>query len=538
MSISIQSILASIILGLILTACSGSTSNNADQSADRTLIYVLARDVKGIDPHINDSFDSGIILRQIYDTLVYRDPETYEIVPGLASGWTISDDGLVYTFQLRKDVTFHDGSRFTAHAVAANIERIFAAETSSPEIRAMLGNVTQYQVLDEYIIQFTLAEPYAALLDALSQPFFGIAHPDTFNAYSYLRYQYHQVGTGPFRLIEYLPGDRVVVERNPDYMWAPAFYVMPANNAVQRIEFRFVDDSDERFASLQAGQSHIVSELTPIEARSLVGNPSLQILPVDLPGASLSLYINIDQSPTDSPAFRQALLFAVNRSALVDGAYQGFSSIAWGPLSPSTAFYTRRVVGAYSYDIDQAQQLLESSGYMDTDGDNLLDFGGIPVEITLAIPPQRQFPQFADMLQEQWSFLGITTRIESVPGQTRLAEVASGGTYNLIAVDTFGIDPVFMSDLYNSTSEENYTGLADNETDTLLRQAATQSDENIRAQTYSQIQVRLMNAGLILPIADPVNIHAYSIDVEGLRYDATGWYPIIYELSWGATTQE
>jgi len=277
--------------------------------------------------------------------------------------------------------------------------------------------------------------------------------------------------------------------------------------------------------------------LSPSEARSLVGNTSVQILPVELPGASLALYLNTEQPPTDNPAFRQALLFAANRTTLVDGAYEGFSSVSWGPIAPNTQFYTQQIVGAYSYDLAQAQQLLTSAGYMDTDGDNLLDFAGIPVEITIAVPPQRQFPELVEILNSQWAFLGITTNVQSVPGQTRLNEVAQTGEYNLIAVETFGVDPVFMTDLYSSLSVENYSKVSNNEIDTLLRQASIQSDVNLRAQTYSQLQIQLMNAGLVLPIADPVNVHAYSIDVEGLRFDASGWYPVIYELSWRSQEQ-
>ncbi|MCA9915749.1 MAG: ABC transporter substrate-binding protein, partial [Anaerolineae bacterium] len=111
-----------IVIGVLgLTAC---TANPADDAQGEKIIYGLTLNVSGIDPHINRSTELGIVLRQVYDTLVYRDPSTREFVPGLAQSWDISEDGLTYTFSLRDDVTFHDGTPFNAEAVAANLARI------------------------------------------------------------------------------------------------------------------------------------------------------------------------------------------------------------------------------------------------------------------------------------------------------------------------------------------------------------------------------------------------------------------------------
>ena len=195
-----------------------------ESSAGRRLVYGLTLQPSGFDPHIHRSSELGIPLRQVYDTLVYRNPTTREIVPGLAREWTISADGLRYTFNLREGVTFHDGTPFNAQAVAANLDRITDPATASQRAVFMLGPYTGYELLDNYTITLILSAPYSPLLDSLAQVYLGIASPTALSEYSINRYQFHQVGTGPFLFVELVPGERVVLRRNPDYAWGPSFY--------------------------------------------------------------------------------------------------------------------------------------------------------------------------------------------------------------------------------------------------------------------------------------------------------------------------
>ncbi|RMG69813.1 MAG: ABC transporter substrate-binding protein, partial [Chloroflexi bacterium] len=124
-----------VILLLILAGC----ATPKETRGENPIVYGLTLEPSGFDPHIHRSAELGIVLRQVYDTLVYRHPETREIVPGLATSWEISDDRLSYTFQLRQDVTFHDGTPFNAQAVAANLDRIVSPDTRSQKAAFMLG---------------------------------------------------------------------------------------------------------------------------------------------------------------------------------------------------------------------------------------------------------------------------------------------------------------------------------------------------------------------------------------------------------------
>lgn len=506
----------------------------AESVTDETqqkIIYGLTLVVSGIDPHINQSAELGIILRQVYDTLVYRHPETKDFVPGLAESWTISADGLTYTFNLRKGVTFHDGTPFNAEAVAANLARILNPETQSQKARLLLGPIRGYQVLDPYTIQMNLAEPFAPLLDSLSQVYLGMASPAALAEYDNLRYQFHQVGTGPFRFVDYIPETYIILQRNYDYAWGPEFYNPIGNDAVEEIEYRFYLDEATRAINLEQDNAQIMGEILPLDARTVANDADLQLLPVPVPGQPLQFYFNTQQVPTDILAIRQALSFATNRNAITDAVFQGFSPVAWGPLSSETLFYNPGVRGVYDYNVEQAQNLLSAAGYADSDDDGLLDRNGETLEVRIIQPAWGHVPEVTQLLQDQWRSIGVRAIIEPVPGYTALIEKINEGDYNLVSFDQFGLDPAFINAYYLSNGDFNWTGYSNPELDQLLLDAVRTNDSNVRRQLYGQIQAIIMQQALILPIRDYVNLNGSSNRIRGLRFDPYGWFPLLHDVA-------
>lgn len=522
------SILSLLLISLILGCTTAEAPSETD--GDR-IIYGLTLPPSGIDPHINQSAEMGIALRQVYDTLVYRHPETREFVPGLAESWIVAEDGLSIDFKLREDVTFHDGTPLNAEAVGANIARIMDPDTASQRARPLLGPLTSYQIVDEYTIRLILSEPFAPLLDSLSQIYTGIASPLALAEYSgedLVLYQFHQVGTGPYRFVEYLPDSHIILERWPGYAWRPSFIEeVPTTETVQTIEYRFFRDPATRTIALENDEAQVMGELPPTDARAIAGNSSIELMPVAIPGQPLQFYINTQLAPTDNLAFRQALLYAVNRQAVVDAVFQGFSPPAWGPLSSATLYYNPGVVGVYDYDAGQARSLLNALGYTDADGDGIVEADGEPLTITVVQPPWGLLPEVTQLLQDQWRDIGINATIEPVPGFTGLAERMSARDYHLIAFNTFGLDPIFLNESFISTSPNNLTGYGNQELDNILREAARNSDPETRRQLYGQAQAIIMQQALILPVRDYVNINAKRRELNGILYDAYGWFPML-----------
>jgi peptide/nickel transport system substrate-binding protein len=527
--------LSSLLLILLAAACAPDafTSQEAARTTDR-LIYGLTLQPSGFDPHIHASSELGIPLRQVYDTLIYRDPVTREFVAGLAREWSVSPDGLVYTFNLRQDVVFHDGNRFNAQAVAANLERILAPETGSQRAVFLLGPFARYELVDEFTIRIILAEPYAPLLDSLSQVYLGMASPSALQAYSADRYQFHQVGTGPYRFVEYIPGDRLVLRKNTAYAWGPAFYPQDLSAAPDEIEFRFFTDPPTRTLALESGDVHIIGEIPPRDARALSAEGRFELVPVNIPGQPLQFLFNTRQYPTDNVLVRQALLYATNRSEIIDTVFQRFSPIAWGPLAAATPFFNSNLIGIYSYDSNRARSLLAEAGFTDTDENGFLEFGGAELTITVIVPPWGQIPEVAQFLQDQWRDVGIRTILNPVPSRSTLIEAVNAGGYNLVAFYEFGTDPSFLTRYFSTDGVNNWSRFSDPRLDQLLLDAERAQDLNARFGLYSQAQQLIMEQALILPVRDYVNLNAAAPNVSGLAYDAYGWFPLIPALSFSA----
>ncbi len=291
-------------------------------AAGGTLRYGLTLPVSGIDPHIHANSELGIALSSVYDTLVVQDKDG-NFHPSLAEKWEVSPDGKTYTFTLRKDVKFHDGTPFNAAAVVANLARIVDPATKSQKAVFLLGPYDSSEAVDEYTVRVKLKEPYAPLLDGLSQVYLGMASPAALKQWGD-QYQLHQVGTGPFRFVSYQERQSLVLERNPDYNWAPAIRGHQGPAYLDRIEFRFYADAATRLPALLAGQADVMGELPTTDAKQITSGANAErfkLYPVAVPGQPVQFFMNTKLAPLDDVKVRQALLYLTDRASLVKAVF-------------------------------------------------------------------------------------------------------------------------------------------------------------------------------------------------------------------------
>lgn len=511
-----------LLLDLLLSAC-------APRPGGR-MVYGLTLAPSGIDPHINASSELGIPLTSVYDTLVYQDPQTGEFVPGLAQRWEVSEDGRVYTFYLRHGVTFHDGTPFNAEAVRFNLERVTSADLASQKARFMLGPYQRTEIVDEYTVRVLLSEPFAPLLDSLSQVYLAMASPTAVRQWGE-EYQLHQVGTGPFLFGEYLPGDHLLLRRNPDYAWGPSVY-RHRTAQLDEVEFRFFTDPATRSPALETGEVDVVGEVPPQDAVRLEGSTDFRVQAVAVPGVSLMFFMNTTRPPLDDLRVRQALLYGTDRSAIISTIFQNTSPVACGPLAAVTFGYDPAVCDAYPYDPAQAATLLAQAGWSDSDGDGLLDRAGQPLMLDLYLMGWGYMPQIGQLLTAQWAQLGVGTNSQVVSYPEAL-EVAGTGRHHLIPFSLSGSDPDILRKFFHSQGGFNWAKVSDPQLDRWLSEAAGVSDRRQRAALYSRVQQRVMDLALAIPVRDYVNLNGTSRQVQGLRFDAQGWFPWLIDVTLG-----
>jgi peptide/nickel transport system substrate-binding protein len=496
--------------------------------ASTTLTYGLTLAPSGIDPHLNASNELGIPLRSVYDTLVYLDQNSGEFVPGLAESWSISDDSLTYTFVLRRDVTFHDGEQFNAQAVIANFDYIQDPDNHSQKALSMLGPIEAVIAVDDFTVEIVLREPYAPLLDSLSQVYLGIASPAALEQWGPTEYQFHQVGSGPYRFIEYVPNDHLTLERNPDYDWGPSIYNRQSAEIVQII-FRFYEDPATRALALENGEVDIIGEVPQLDAERLAASGEFELYPIAIPGQPLQYFFNTATPPTDDINVRRALIHAVDRQSIVETIFGTYSPVASGPLSSNT-FGASDLGSSLSYDPDLASDLLAQSGWELDDATHLWMRDGQTLSLILVAPPWGSNPEVAQLISAEWQELGAEVSVEIAPGFGPLKEAQTSGNYHAIGINFFGTDPDQLRAFFSSEGLYNWANLNDADIDRLLVTGSVDTTD-ARVQVYAELHRLLAEAAVLLPIRDYVNLVVARAEVSNLRYDAQGWNPILIDLS-------
>ena len=494
------------------------------------IVYGLTLAPTGIDPHINASAELGIPLTSVYDTLVYQDPKTGEFVPGLAQKWEVSEDGRIYTFYLRRGVKFHDGTPFNAEAVRFNLDRITSPDLASQKARFMLGPYERTEVVDEYTVRIVLKEPFAPLLDSLSQVYLGMASPTAVQQWGQ-EYQVHQVGTGPFIFAEYVPSGHLLLRRNPDYAWGPSVY-QHKTAQLEEVEFRFFTDPATRSPALESGEADVMGEVPPQDAVRLKDDPRFRIEAVAIPGSSLMFFMNTTRPPLDDLAVRQAILYGTDRQAIISAVFKDTSPVACGPLAAVTFGYDPSVCQYYPYDPARARALLEERGWKDSDGDGIREKDGQPLVLDLYLMSWGYLPTIGELLIAQWTDLGIRVNAQTVRYPEAL-QIGREGRHHLMPFQSSGSDPDVLRQFFHSQGSMNWSKVNDPEMDGWLMEGMRTSDRQQRAADYSQVQRRVMEQALVLPIRDYVNLNGVNQRVQGLRFDARGWFPWLIDVTLG-----
>jgi len=518
-----------VVLAALMLASAALAACTPAAPPSGSLVYGLTLAPTGIDPHLNASSELGIPLSSVYDTLVFLDPKTGDFVPGLAERWTISPDGTQYTFTLRRDVRFHDGTRFDAQAVQANIDYTLNPDHHSQKAAFMLGPFDRVDVIDDFTVVLVLKEPYAPLLDSLSQVYLGMASPKALEAWGPVDYQFHQVGTGPYKFVDYVPNDHLTLQANPEYAWAPSVYTR-ARPAIESITFRFFTDAATRAPALESGAADIVGEVPPQEAERLAAKGGFTLLPVTIAGQPLQYLVNTARPPTDDLEVRKALLLGTNRAVIVQTVFGATSPLAQGPLSANAMGF---LAGSPlpGYDSQEAARLLDAAGWTLDPVSKVRTRGGQTMELVVVVPPWGSNPEVAQLLEADWARLGVRVRLETVAGFGPLKEAQAAGEYNVIGVNLFGTDPDLLRPFFVTGGSYNWTNVQSAELDRLLLEGSqTTQDRSSRAQLYLQAAELIRDQALILPIRDYVNLVVANARVLDLHFSAQGWFPLLIDL--------
>ena len=336
--------------GLLVVAGLGAIHSVVAQApvAGGTLTFAAGADPDSLDPQNTQSNPGEQVNRMMYENLV-RFNAKMQIEPGLAESWTQSADGLVWTFKLRKGVHFHDGTPFDAKAVKYFVDRVLGDEKP---FKASLYTpfVQGAQVVDDHTVRVTLKQPFAAFLFRLAHSAGGIVSPAAHQKWG-KDLTLHPVGTGPFKFVEWVKSDRVVLERNDAY-WG-------GRPLLDRVVVKTVREDSARVLMLEAGDADLILNIPPEDITRLRKDSRFAI---DSIATARALYvvINVKKKPFDDVRVRQALNLAVNREAIVKSLFQGNAEAVPGIVAPLQNGFAK--LPGYAFDPKKAKELLGQAG--------------------------------------------------------------------------------------------------------------------------------------------------------------------------------
>lgn len=357
------------------------TASATDTAPTRggTLVVAHTADPTSLSPYRYGSTIDRNIITNIYDTLVQFDLESYAIVGSLAESWTVSDDGLTWTFAIRPDVVFHDGSALDAGDIVASIER--AAEPESNRTTTLLSRVDSVAAIDDLTVEVTLNEPDRILLSTLVDVYISPAEEIDLTT--------TPVGTGPFTFVSATPNSNVVLAANPDY-WRDGLPLLDG------IEFRTIPDGTVQSLQLRTGDIDVIAD-TPLGEIGTLQAAGMQLIS-PAAGFNSGLYhvhTNTRHEPWNNPDVRRAASMAIDRESMSRSLF-GYMVVQSNPLEVSP-FFNADAPSYNTRDLDGAKALMEAAGLADgVDGGELIVCG-------LGF----QYETLAQLLQLQLADIGI-----------------------------------------------------------------------------------------------------------------------------------
>ncbi|MGL4454625.1 MAG: ABC transporter substrate-binding protein [Plesiomonas sp.] len=496
-----------------------------------TLVYCSEGSPEGFNPQLyttGTTFDASSV--PMYNRLIEFTRGTTQLEPGLAESWTVSEDGKVYTFALRKGVKFHSNKLFTPtrdfnaddvvyslmrqkdanhpyHKVSGGTYEYF----QGMDMQNLIGSVEK---VDDYTVRITLTRPEAPFLANLAMDFASILSAEYADkmlaAKTPEKVDLEPIGTGPFTLAQYQKDSTIRFRAFPEYWEGKA--------QVDKLVFSITPDAAVRFAKLQKGECQVMPYPNPADLAQMKQDPQINLLTQE--GLNVGyLAFNTEKKPFDNVKVRQALNYAVNKEAIIAAVFQGAGTVAKNPLPPTIWSYNDKVVD-YAYDPAKAKALLKEAGLEN----------GFSTDLW-AMPVQRPYNpnarRMAEMIQADWDKVGVKAKIVSYEWGEYLKRSKEGEHQTMLLGWTGdnGDPDNFLAVLLSCAAAKdgsNYARFCYAPFESLVLKARETSDKAARTQLYEQAQVVFKEQAPWITIAHSVVYEPVRKEVQGYKVDPLG----------------
>ena len=481
------------------TAPPASSTESANKAANAVTVGIAQDLDNSLDPHKAVAAGTKEVMFNVFEGLV-KPTSNGDLIPAVASNYTVSEDHLTYTFTLREGVKFHNGDAVTAEDVVYSLKRVAApTETGVVQVEA-LSIMADVAAVDERTVAITLTEPSNEFISYLTV---AILPAD------YTEQDTKPVGTGPFTFASRSAQENIILEKFEEY-WGQKAYL-------DQVTFRIIENAEGLLMGLQSGAIDICSHLTTTQVSQL-SDSEFSIAQGNM-NLVQAMYLNNAVAPFDNVLVRQALCHAIDRQMILDLAFDGYGTLIGSSMYPAFGkYFDDTLTNHYAYDVDAAKALLAQAGYPDG------------FDMTITVPSNYQpHMDTAEVVVEQLKAIGVNAVIQPVEWETWVSEAYVGRNFQatLVGVDASTMTARALLERFTSTYSKNFINYNNAEYDALFAQAQACYDDAEQTALYKAMERNLTENAANVYIQDLADLVAVRKGLTGLEF-----YPIyVLDLS-------
>ncbi|MBR0152507.1 MAG: ABC transporter substrate-binding protein [Lachnospiraceae bacterium] len=484
-----------LVLSAALSGCAGGKKEDHRQS--NSLAVGIQQDIDSLDPHKAVAAGTKEILFNVYEGLVKPD-ENGNLVPAVASDVHISDDGCEYTFTIRENVKFHDGTTLDAEDVVYSLKRVAGlldVQDPSVVVDSAFSSVAEISASGNEV-KIVLSKPNTELLGYLTC---AIIPKDNTTC------DKTPVGTGPYKVAEYKALDKVVLKKHADYWGTPA--------NIEDVTFKIIADSDTATTQMLSGTIDVYAYLTADQAKEV--EKSFRIEEGSM-GLVQGMFLNNESKLFYDVRVRQALNYAVNRQGILDMIADGKGTVLATDMFPGFAtYYNESTANVYEYNPTKAKELLAEAGYPD----------GITFDLIVASGYQYHVDT-AQVVADQLKASNITVNIKTIDDNSWLQDVYKERKYDatLYGLAAKVVVPGRVLSRYTQSASNNFINYKNAAYDELFAKAAGSIDDAEKQALYKEMEAMLTDEAASVYLQDPALLVAVNPKLEGYKF-----YPIFVQ---------
>ncbi|WP_395245577.1 ABC transporter substrate-binding protein [Agromyces sp. MMS24-K17] len=509
-------IAAALSLSACATAGGGAVDASSVTEEERyggVLNIGLAADPLGVDAAVVNQVWRHVA-RALSDSLVFLNPETGEFEPWLAKEFTVSEDARTYSFVLRDDVTFNDGTKLTGEVVKANFESL-AREGIHSSAKTIVAGISNITIPSEYEIVVEFAEPNAAFLPGLSRAHAGIVSQASAESPVEVR-QKSIDGSGPFRLVSYTDNQEIVLEAREDYAWAPDYYDHEGRAYLDGVVYKIIPETAVRNGAVESGDLDFIywvdgNYIPELEAAGLTVSRSAVN-----PATGTEWPVNTSSKFLKDVRVRQALQHAIDRDGVVQVTSNGENLVPKGPLSEKNPYFSDQSE-FLTYDPDLSISLLEEAGWDEVGADGIR-VNAAGERLSLRYPGDGPAET---VVQEQFKAIGVELVLDP-PLAAEANQKLLSGEYDIAYWYHSSPDADVLRANYGVATGSNRSFIAADdargqELDALLQEQNTILDKAARQAVVDEAAQILVEDAYVLPIQTDVDVWAYTPKLQDIE---------------------